>query len=239
LVDKTSELGVVYKLRYWITPWKKISPSTSRDEMHSKILKHLWHAGITPAYPKEDVYYAKMPSRHLDDDLLEDRIALMSKVKLLSVLTNEEKQYLAEKMIRRKFKSNESIVQIGQNGDSMYLLLEGLLGVYVKDHHDNEVKVSELSPSDYFGEMSLLTGENRSASVLATTDSVVFEITKESFNKVLQSRKELINSIVAKMKERKVMNNQTLEIMESTDQDINIEYERKLIDRIKAFFGLK
>jgi small-conductance mechanosensitive channel len=92
LVDETNELGVRYKVRYWIAPWKNLSPSRSRDIVISNILEHLTSAGITPAYPKEDIYYEQMPVRHLDSRALQDRKELLRKVALIGSLRDFERE---------------------------------------------------------------------------------------------------------------------------------------------------
>lgn len=182
LVEKTSELGVTYKVRYWIIPWKRISPSQAMDEVNSKVLKHIWHAGITLAYPKEDIYYERMPRRQLDDDLAEDRVTLISKIDLFSNLKRDEMESISNNMRKKSYKRSEMIVNIGEEGNSMFILTEGLLDVLVHDHNKELIKVSQITPSNHFREMSLLTGEVRSATIRVAVDSVVYEISKDCFN---------------------------------------------------------
>jgi small-conductance mechanosensitive channel/CRP-like cAMP-binding protein len=239
LVDKTNDLGVTYKVRYWITPWQGVSPSNARDEVNSKVLKHLWHAGLTLAYPKEDIYYGKMPKRHLDDDRKKDRITLISKIELFSDLSKEEKIRISENMIKRNYKADELIVKQGESGDSMFVLMEGLLNVLVNNHKDEKVQVSQISPSEHFGEMSLLTGEVRSASISAAVDSTVFEITKDCFNELLSTRKEIIEIIGSNIAERKLMNDKILQRLKEKEYQLDKNnYQKSLIHKIKIFFGI-
>jgi small-conductance mechanosensitive channel/CRP-like cAMP-binding protein len=239
LVDKTDELGVVYKVRYWITPWRNISPSQARDEVNSKILKHIWHAGLTLAYPKEDIYYEKMPKRHLDDDRIKDRITLISKIDLFSDLNKDEKDQISKNMIKRNVNADEMIVKQGENGSSMFILMEGLLDVYVRNHKEENIKVSQISPSEHFGEMSLLTGETRSASIRAAVDSVVYEIKKESFNELLALRKEIVEIFGSNITRRKLMNDRILKSIQEKEQQFDKnKYQQNIIYKIKDFFGI-
>ena len=239
LVDKTSELGVTYKVRYWIKPWKGISPSQATDEVNSKVLKHIWHAGITLAYPKEDIYYEKMPRRHLDNDLIEDRIALISKIDLFSNLNQEEKERISCSMAKKIYKKHDMIVSIGEEGSSMFILIEGLLDVLVYDHKQEFIKVSQITPSQHFGEMSMLTGEVRSATVRAAVDSVVFEITKDCFNDLLASREEIIEFIGSRITERKLVNDRILSNLKDGELVISKDnYKKSIISKIRKFFGI-
>jgi len=66
LIDQTTDLGIDYKIRYWINAWRQISPTKSKDILNTNVLKHLSIAGISLAYPKKDIYYDKLPARHFD-----------------------------------------------------------------------------------------------------------------------------------------------------------------------------
>lgn len=239
LIEGTNELGVTYKVRFWITPWKGISPSQAKDEVNSRVLKHIWHAGITLAYPKEDVFFERMPRRHLDEDLTADRVVLISKIDLFSVLSSEQKEIISASMVRKNFKRGNMIVNTGEKGDSMFILIEGLLDVFVSDHKQELVKVSQITPGQHFGEMSLLTGELRSASIKAVVDSFVYEITKECFNEVLATREEIIEVISGKIAERKLMNDRVLNSMNDHELLLNgNSYKTSLTGKIRRFFGL-
>lgn len=239
LIEGTSELGVNYKVRFWITPWKGISPSQARDEVNSKVLKHIWHSGITLAYPKEDVFFEKMPRRHLDEDLQADRIALISKIDLFSNMNSDQMESISLSMVRKNFKKDDMIVNIGEKGDSMFILIEGLLDVLVNDHNQEMIKVSQITPGQHFGEMSLLTGEVRSASIRAVVDSFVYEITKTCFNDILAAREEIIEEISGKIAERKLMNDRVLNSLNEDELQLNGKnYRISLVGKIRKFFGL-
>jgi len=78
------------------------------------------------------------------------------------------------------FTANDIIVEQGAPGDSMYIVAEGLLYVYIAQGESGTLlKVAELSPGQFFGEIALLTGEPRSTTVKAETDALVYEITTD------------------------------------------------------------
>jgi CRP-like cAMP-binding protein len=239
LVDKTNDLGVVYKVRFWIHAWKELSPSSARNIIQSKILEHLDSAGLTLAYPKEDIYYTPMPARHLATEDEKDRVKLLSKIDLFSFLNQDEIEDLCKGLIRKEYTKGYEIVRINENGNSMFVLLEGLLDVYIDNEDNQPVKVARITPGNYFGEMSLLTGEKRSATVSTATDSIVFEITRENFNKILSARNSIIDKISENISERKNLNEQVLADISVREAENSGEYKRKLIQSIKSVFKIK
>ena len=74
----------------------------------------------------------------------------------------------------------------------MYGLAEGLLEVLV-DHPENDrhISVARLDPGAFFGEMSLLAGEPRSATVRAIAESAVYEIRRDTIMELLEARPEI------------------------------------------------
>jgi NTE family protein len=81
----------------------------------------------------------------------------------------------------------DTLMKEGDPGDSMYLSLSGRLRAYKKDANGRPVALRDLGRGQIIGEMSLYTGEPRSATVMAVRDSVVVRIGKEAFHKLLAS----------------------------------------------------
>ena len=86
----------------------------------------------------------------------------------------------------------------------MFLLVEGLLSVSIpKPDSGEEVQVARLIPGTYFGEMSLLTGDARTATVCAATDCDVIELTAEAFRSFLMAQPAVADEIVAAVEKRR------------------------------------
>ena len=238
LVGSTTPLGVEYTIRYWIIPWEDTTPSVASDRITTSVLEHLQQAGITLAYPKQDIFYDKMPTRHLDARSMEDRKLLLAKIELFEHLDDEEREIVATKMRRQFCQAEEILVKRGDKGESMFILLEGLLYVFL-DIRDSgeETKVAQIVPGQFFGEMSLLTGEPRSATIKATTDTVVYEIRKDTMNALFENRPqtaEMISNVVA---ERRLRNLQVQEEVPLEEKVVQTEtLARQIMSRIKLFF---
>lgn len=83
--------------------------------------------------------------------------------------------------------SGETLMEQGEAGDSMFLVMSGRLRAYIRDENGQERAVREMSRGQVIGEMSLYTGAPRSATVVAIRESVLIRLDKAAFNKLLAS----------------------------------------------------
>lgn len=234
-VTRVCERGVVYRVRYWLDP-AITSPSKGRHAVTTSILRHLHQAGITLAYEKHDVFYAKMPPRQLDR--LSDRDSIVQRIEIFSGLDSDEIRLLAANIKERQFGYGRAIVNQGDAGSSMYVLVEGLLDVRADlDNGQKQVKVKSIQPGEFFGEMSLLTGEPRTATVVTVTDTVVYEIGKEDLEGLLEKRPEIavqISQIIAsRRQDLKTMGDLSPEEKVVSQQTI----ANQILDKMKNVFG--
>ncbi len=97
------------------------------------------------------------------------------------------------------------LVQQGDKGDSMYILIEGLLWAEYTDVKGQKKIVGEIKPGESVGEMALFTGENRTASIVAAQDSQLVQISQEGFDQLLLDYpiaiKNMANLVIHRLKE--------------------------------------
>jgi CRP-like cAMP-binding protein len=139
-------------------------------------------------------------------------------------------------MQERLLPRGTTIVRQGEAADSLFILAEGALDVRM-ERAGTELALDRMVPGDIFGEMSLLTGQPRSATVTAATETVVFEIGKHHLDPILQRRPELAEALVAMMARRQARNT------ESNRHPVPAEVadphrEADLLGRLRAFFRL-
>jgi CRP-like cAMP-binding protein len=161
------------------------------------VVDHLTMAGLEPAYPKEDVYHARMPSRAGAYDLPEARTALLAKVDLMAqTLERSELEDLARRMVERRYRRGEDLIRQGEAGQSMLILAEGLVDILVAPEDGGAARsIARRHPGQPIGEMSLLTGGQRSATARALTDVVAFEIAREHLEPLLELRPGLAGAL--------------------------------------------
>lgn len=230
IIENTTEMGVNYKILYWITPWEGIAPSSAANLVYSNIIEHLTKTGLAPAYPKQVMYNTEMPITQVDYRFVPDKKEILSKIEIFHSLSSNELSLMADDIKKAEYSKNSEIIKHNSSGSSMFILIEGLLDVYIEKVEDENLKVAQLVPGDFFGEMSLLTGEKRSATVIALTDVVVFEITKSVFEKLIKQRPEIIEEIGEIIEKRQTSNIKKLAESEHKKES--------LINKIKKFFHI-
>ena len=243
--------GVEYKIKYYQdprlagpggTPADPLkAPSKAQHEVWKAVLDQLNRAGFQPATPKQDVFHAARPQRQLDTHSLSDRVALLARVELFESLTVEERTQLSSQMTERVFKEGEAVIQLGDNGDSMFILCEGLLEVRIaRKEGARQSRVARLQAGMFFGEMSALTGEPRSALIVAVTDALVFEISKDHIASLIRQRPELAEMIAKVVTHRKLCNSAAAAKDGTQEQSTeNKSMTAQLVGRMLSFFGLK
>jgi small-conductance mechanosensitive channel/CRP-like cAMP-binding protein len=243
--------GVEYKLKYYLDPRQAgtnglpidelKAPSRAQHEVWKAVLDQLNHAGFEPATPKQDVFHAARPQRQLDSHSLADRVALLGRVELFQRLNEKERADLSGRMQERVFKAGDTVIQKGDQGDSMFIVCEGVLEVRIEFREgQGRQRVARLHSGMFFGEMSALTGEPRSALVVALTDVLVFEIAKEHIATLIHERHELAEMIAQAVAARKMRNSQAA-LLADTPARANEETSltAQLVSRMLAFFGIK
>ena len=233
-----NDLGVEYKVKYSILP-VQIGPGKARHFMLKNILEHLHQAGISLAYPKQDSFHAKMPRRHLDLNAMDDRISILSRVFLFQTLDEETLNHLASLMVLKHFRADDVLIQQHAEGDSMYILVEGLLHVFVKQEEDEALfKVGQITPGKFFGEMSLLTGEPRTATIKASTHAVVYEITRDHVNSILMSYPQIAEILSMAVAEYRVRLSNLKDMKNQEEQTVQTQnVAKQILDKMMSFFS--
>ncbi len=115
----------------------------------------------------------------------------LKKIYIFQDLNDAEIEAVAQILIPRDFKANETIMEEGQGGETMYIIGSGEVMVSKAltmrfaedDYRKTEKAMTKLNAKDYavFGEMSLITEDERSASITAASDCTLYEISRQKF----------------------------------------------------------
>jgi CRP-like cAMP-binding protein len=97
-----------------------------------------------------------------------------------------ERNKLTDAATLHGFKAGEMIIREGDPGRSIYVVLNGRVKVFLRDYHGSELELNILSKSEFFGEISLLTGKPRIASVAAIDSTMVMELNYDSMRKLVR-----------------------------------------------------
>jgi CRP-like cAMP-binding protein len=126
----------------------------------------------------------------------------LRRVPLLDHLTEGDLGKLMEEVEVQNFASGEDLVRQGESGDSFYIILKGKAAVYIKDDTDSEIRVGSLDRYGYFGEMSLLQGDSRNATVRASEDCTVAIIYRDAFKHLIESNEGILDKLTEIVQKR-------------------------------------
>jgi CRP/FNR family cyclic AMP-dependent transcriptional regulator len=116
----------------------------------------------------------------------------LQRVPLFSALKGKQLKRVAEAMSERTFAAGEEITREGEVGVGFYVIQEGQARVTM-----NELTVGELGPGDHFGEISLIAGTPRAATITAETDMRCQGMTSWDFRKLVEGNGEIAWAILA------------------------------------------
>ena len=227
--------GVQYSVIYSVPGL--LRRGASRAEVMRAIMHHLSMAGIRPIHPQYNVYTGELSLRqppHQPGDVA----ALLQHVPLFTAFDATEIAALAGRMQARLFTPDEAIVKQGDGGTSMYIVAEGLVYVYVeREASADAIQVNQLIPGEFFGEISLLTGEPRTATVKAAVDSLVYEITKDDLELILEKRPEIAEHLTQVIARHRLHTAQVLQNLTVEQQEVEIQnFAAQLLHKMRDFF---
>jgi CRP-like cAMP-binding protein len=126
-----------------------------------------------------------------------DPIALLKGVPLFAELSDELLATLAPHLHRRGFRRGTMLFHKDQAGDALYIIESGRVRIFRPEEGGKELDIDQKGPRDVFGEMALLDGQPRSASVEAQEDTVVFTLSREEFQRALAASPPLAAAVIA------------------------------------------
>lgn len=224
-----------YAVRYWLTDLPNDDPTNSR--IRTRVYAALRRAGIPLARPSQTLF----TSPEEDDTaraerLKKRRVGIIERIDLLRSLTPAERDYVADHLKYAPFTAGETITRQGATAHFLYILLTGQ--VEVQRHVEDRVRdLATIQAPGFFGEMGLLTGEPRSADVVALTDVECYRLDKPGLEQILQERPEIAEQISRTVAKRQVELWHTTEDADARSARIASE-ENSILAKIQTFFGL-
>ncbi|MCU1229953.1 MAG: mechanosensitive ion channel/cyclic nucleotide-binding protein [Acidobacteria bacterium] len=222
-----ADSAVVYEIKYFTRDY------SLRDRIDADIRKAVWYAlrraEVSFAFPVRTYQEYKPPQSATHEVTPDEILDRMRDVDVLSPLSEASHEALARATKVHFYSKGEAILRHGTDGDSMFVLHDGTVSVRVVEEGEPEPReVARLSTGSVFGEMALLTGEARTADVVAVTDVTALEIGKASLEPILHSHPELAAAISAKVLERR----------DNLAPGKEEEEEQSILSRIRNYFSL-
>ncbi|MDX6578247.1 MAG: hypothetical protein QOE96_4200, partial [Blastocatellia bacterium] len=239
LMDFKESFGS-YAVRYWLTDLAVDDPTNSI--VRTRIYFALRRADIPLSIPAHSLFVTEEDQSRLERKRTEEiaeRVAALKRVDLFQTLTDEERRLLASRLRVAPFVRGEAMTRQGAKAHWLYLITRGDAEVRVSvDGHLSE-QIATLHEGDFFGEMGMMTGDPRSATVIALTDVECYRVDKEAFNHILKQRPEIAEDISEQLARRRVELDAAREGLNDEAMQARLRYHQgDLLQRIRRFFTL-
>jgi small-conductance mechanosensitive channel/CRP-like cAMP-binding protein len=235
LVD-FADFAVIYEIKFYMGNHARINETN--DSIRTNVWYELKRQGITIPFPIRTLQLERRAARPVQEDYDEARTVLRDEP-LFECLSDAQIDNLVKDARLNYFGRGENLIKEGAEGDSMFVLLRGAARVWVS-RNGTSIPIATLSAGDCFGEMSLLTGESRTATVQAESDCYVLEIGKPVMADVLRESPDCLERLSELLARRRMENEGILKEAASRAQSEKTEreYTASFLHRLRTFFEL-
>ena len=229
-----------YWVRYWMHDLNYDDPSDS--EVRVRLFYVLKRAGIPFSMPAQALFLTEESPERAERKRSADadaRTAAIAKVALFDRLPDAVRARLADGLRHAPFEAGEVVVREAADDTlGLFVITHGRAAVRVGDGVSARA-VATLEAGKFFGEMSLLTGAKRSATVIAETDLVCYALDRATFQTLLQDHPELAehfaDTLAARQQELAAVQGEVDEVRRKRRDTA----KHDLLGKIRGLFGLR
>jgi small-conductance mechanosensitive channel/CRP-like cAMP-binding protein len=231
--DSGIEYAVAYDLidtaQYWTVD------SLVRVHVYAALMRQ----GLDIPFPRRIIEVRQDERAQATQREVDHRVAALGTIDLFSSLTDAERAALAQKLMTCAYVRDEIVFRAGDAADSLYLLAKGRVDIVAEPVDGKRAKLATLVAPAYFGEMGLLLGQSRFATVVAVDEAICYRLDKDGFDAVIRARPTLAERLAQVLAERQAANDATLQALDAevlAQRGANRKTD--LLRRIQQFFGL-
>ncbi|MFZ0959298.1 MAG: mechanosensitive ion channel family protein [Terriglobia bacterium] len=231
-----------YAARYWLTDLLKDDPTDSL--VRCRVYFALQRAGIPFSVPSLTAFVESRDQQrekiHHEREISQRLTALdLARVELFREMNDDERHTLAERLRFAPFMKEEMMTRQGAEAHWLYIITKGSGEVIVSTEAGVHKTVNILHAGDFFGEMSLLTGEPRSASLKALEDSECYRLDRLAFSDILHGRPEIARCLSELLARRKVEIEAVRHDLDAAGRTAMMQgQQQSILDKIHKLFGL-
>ena len=226
------ERGVEHWVRLFTTEFDK------RDRVDGMARDRIWYAlarhGIEIPVATHAVRLTPLPSPAIEppEAAVDRRAACLACVGMLEPLGAELVRSLATESVDRTYAAGEQVIRQGEPGTSMFVIMTGSVEVTAREGEAAAARLAVLGPGDYFGEMSLMTGSPRIATVSTLAETRLLEVGKEAFRAILAAHPELVEQLGQSLRLRLAERTQAIAGVERATPEV-----QDIFRKIRDFFA--
>jgi small-conductance mechanosensitive channel/CRP-like cAMP-binding protein len=230
------DYAVEYEIKFWLKDYSLYNEVC--DAIRTNVWYGLQRHGIRIPFPIRTLQVER-PARNKQQELQSAARIMLRQQPLFKCLSDDQLDALLPRGRIVHFGGGERLIEQGDQGHSMFILVQGEANV-VAERNGTATHLAALSAGDCFGEMSLLTGERRSATVLAKTDCEVVEIGKDVLATSLKEHPELLQKLSELLAQRQIENEGLLAVRSQSPEHETRQfaYQETFVDKLRLFFEL-
>jgi small-conductance mechanosensitive channel/CRP-like cAMP-binding protein len=231
--------SITYLVKFWITDFA--AHPDIEDDVRTRIWYRLKRTGIEIPFPIRTVYLHQVTEESVKR-VRQAEIArfeeILRGVEIFAPLSDTEVRRICERLTLIRFADGETLVRQGEPGDSFGIIVDGEVSVVVRDDEGHSTEVARLGDGSVYGEMSLLTGAPRNATLTALRDTQVLIVGKAQFAELLERNPAIAEEFSHILEERQKATQARL--LEARGGDVEEEEERRrsILRSIRRVFGL-
>ena len=172
---------------------------------------------------------------------LSDEAQHLSQIPMFKQLDFQELENLAKSVDQVTYKAGEDVFHGHDRGDALYVVESGSIRVWVRDEDVQDITLSELKPGDFFGELSVFDGGERSANATAIVDTVLHRLSRQDFQDFLvkypEAAVDVIREIGARMRQTNALVSKRVTRNINRVMDEKMTIGQKVADQVAAFGG--
>lgn len=229
-----------YQLRYFLTDILEDDTTDSMVRVH--LFATLQRAGIRVAEPQHTVHAIQRDEAHAETVKkreLTRRIQALNAVHLFAGLSDGEKADIAERLQYAPFARGDVMTKQGNQAHWLYILAFGEAAVLYEPPSGEPQVIGVVRAGEFFGEMALLSGDARSATVVAKTDVECYRLDRASFQELLSGRPEIVDEVARIVSARKPDLEHARETHAAIKSDPASADRVTIVERIRGLLGLR
>jgi len=231
-----ADSAILYEVKFWI------EDESQYNNIVDGIRTNIWYEAhrnhLRIPFPIRTIQIERRAAQSTDSSMETARICVRKQPFFQMLQESQIDRILRHARVLR-FGRGEKVIEQGSSGHSMFILLDGEADVFVRVENGTDTRVATLRTGDYCGEMSLLTGEPRSATVIAKSDCEMCEIEKNVFGSILQENEDLVQELGELLARRRMENEGILASSGSVHlESKEMEYTESFLKRLYSFFEL-
>ncbi|MFP5383010.1 MAG: cyclic nucleotide-binding domain-containing protein [Gammaproteobacteria bacterium] len=227
-----------YAVRYWLTDLLRDDPTDSQVRTHVHAV--LCREAIPIAMPQ---YRLRTVTENAEFEAARTRretarrLLALRHADLFNTLTDDERETLATRLTYAPYAAGDVVTRQGAVAHWLYIITSGEADVVIDMPDGSQSKVNALLPGDFFGEMALMTGEPRRATVIAKSDIECYRLDKQSFADLIRARPALAEEISRLLTERQSRLESTRDSA-AAGAAASTQQRHELLSRIRHFFSI-